>query len=314
MAQTYGDCWRTVRLYASAAPVFLCREWVNVAWKSLAGRRSWSFLRGELTLRIAASRSVVVTVTQDSTTVTSAALFLAADAGRQFRIGYGPTYTIQTVVDPNTITLDRVYSEPNAIGSTTTIQDVYAVMPTDFGSFRVIPDQYNRRQLAFWITEDQLLILDPDRSTSDSGPRCLVSASFSTYTPTLGQVRYEYWPRPTSVRSYQALYNKQAVALDDTSVFSGVLADGADVLVNGALAQAAGWPGTTDLRNPYFNLQLAQAKQTEFEHGIQRLALKDDAHYMDDLGTVDWARWPLSDLAFDDHALRSTDATVGAFY
>ena len=314
MAQTFDDCWRTVRLYASTAPVFLVREWVHTAYKQLAKRRNWAFLRGRFTLSILASRSITTVVTQGSATVTSAGAFLSTDAGRQFRVGTGPIYTIQTVTDANTILLDSVYTEPDAAAATALIQDVYATMPADFGSFRIIADPYNQRRLAFWVTEDQLSILDPDRRTSDSGPRALVAASPSPYLPTLGRIQYEYWPRPTAARSYPAMYNKQADRLVDGESLTGVLGDAAEVLIAGALAQAAAWPGTTDLKNPYFNLPLAQAKAKEFEFELQQLSLKDDAQYPDDLASVHWERWPLADLAYNDHALRASDATVEALW
>src|SRR6266851_9635358 len=100
MPDDFGTCWRAVRLYVPLAPTFLVREWVNDAWKKLARARHWAFLKGDLRLTIAASRAVSpVTVTNASATVTSAGLFLAADAGRQFRVGTIPTYTIQAVPD-----------------------------------------------------------------------------------------------------------------------------------------------------------------------------------------------------------------------
>lgn len=313
MAQTFEDCWRTVLLYVPAAPPFLVREWVNVAWKQLANARNWSFLRGEGAITIAAPRTITtVVVTQGSTTVTSTGQFLAADAGRQFRIGRGATYTIVAVTDLNTIVLDRAWEDVDASAQTAIINDAYVVMPADFGSFRVIVDTYNRRRIAWWITEDQLLILDPDRSTSDTGIRSLVAQSFSTYPPTLGRVRYETWPRPTSARTYPMLYNKQAASLTDVSVFTGVLADGAQVVISGALSQAAGWPGTPDLPNPYFNRGIVTDRQTDFLNGIQRLSLKDDDQYADDLAKVHWERWPLADIAYDDRALRASDSSVGA--
>lgn len=316
MADSYGDVWRRVRLYVPAAPTFLVREWVQNAWKSLARGRHWAFLRGEARLTINASRSLAaVTLTQGSATVTSAGLFLPADAGRQFRTS-SPTvqvYTVQTYTDPNTLVLDDLYGDASAT-SAATIYDGFVVMPADFESFRLIADPYNQRRLAYWITEDQLNILDPTRMASDTGPRLLASRAPSRYTPTLGQPCYEYWPRPTAARSYPYLYNKQAHRIDDTTSFTGVLADGADVLLTGALAQAALWPGTADQPNRYFNAQVAGAQKSAFAAGIQQLALRDDDQYPDDLAKVHWERWPLADLAYNDQALRATDATVADLY
>ena len=61
-----------------------------------------------------------------------------------------------------------------------------------------------------------------------------------------------------------------------------------EVLVAGALAQAALWPGTGEKPNPYFNAGLAQTKADEFRIGIQMLSLRDDEQYPDDL----WDSWP----------------------
>ena len=316
MAQSFSEVVRTVRLYASTAPLFLVRDWVNDAYKDLVRLRNWSFLRGELDLSIFAARSLAsVAVGFGSANVISVGLFSGADVGRQFSVGSYPVYTVVTNPDPNTITLDRLYAgAANGAATNAKIFDAYAVMPADFGSFRVIADPYNRRRLAYWIHEDELNVIDPTRESSDSGPRCLVSASPSTLPTTLGRIRYEYWPQPTSQRFYPAIYNKQADNLTDVDTLTGVLADGGDVLVAGALSKAAEWPGTPDQRNPYFNAELARKKSQEFADKAQKLALKDDAHYGDDLMPIDWASWPLAAIAYDTVALRASDATLADYF
>src|SRR3990167_756395 len=142
MAQSFSEVVRTVRLYASTAPLFLVRDWVNDAYKDLARLRNWSFLRGVMDLNIQASRAVAsVAVINGSQTVTSALLFLGADVGRQFAVGTFPVYTIVEVPDLSTITLDRPFTgTTDAAVLTAKIFDAYAVMPTDFGSFRTIVD------------------------------------------------------------------------------------------------------------------------------------------------------------------------------
>lgn len=316
MAQTFGDAWRRVRLYVPAAPTFLCREWVNVAWKRLAKARHWNFLIGETRLTVNTARAVSpVIVTRGSAVVTSAGLFLAADAGRQFRIGSLPIYTIQTFTSVNQVVLDIPYGEDSSTIAVASVFDGYATMPADFESFRLIADPYNQRRLAYWIQEDQVNIMDPTWSVTDSGPRCLVArGGGSTYTPTLGAVQYQYWPRPTAARSYPAIYNKQAQLLTDGQVLHGVLADQIEVIVDGALAEAALWPGTNDLPNKYFNADVARAKKAAFLDGIQHLNLRDDDQAPADLATIHWEHWPLADLAFNDRALRATDATVSDLY
>jgi hypothetical protein len=314
MPQTYAEVWRSVKLHASAAPTFLVRDWVNDAWKTLCRKRpTANFLRASSALTINAARSVACTVTLGSATVTSVGLFLPADVGRAFRVTTYPYYTVIAQPDVNTLTLDRPYGE--ATGAVTaSLFDGFALMPTDFGSFDLIADPYNQRRLAFWITEDQLNILDPTRQSGDTGPRLLASASPSPVAATLGQMRFEYWPRPSAARSYPFTYYKMPAALSDTFVFAGAMAEAGDVLKKGALAQAARWPGTSDKTNPYFNLSLADRLDKEFDYGCQLVSLRDDDQQGSDLARVHWERWPLADLAYNDQALRSTDATIADLY
>ena len=48
MAEDFGYCWRTVRLYCPSAPTFLAREWVQTAWKPLLAARRWGARVGGL--------------------------------------------------------------------------------------------------------------------------------------------------------------------------------------------------------------------------------------------------------------------------
>ena len=313
MGDTFATVWKTVRLYVPAAPPFLLRAWLTKVYKDLARTRHWNFLRGDLRLTITPSRSATVTVVTGSATIASAGLFLASDVGRQIQLQTFPLYTIISFQSTSQVTVDVPYGETSTT-AVATILDAYATMPANFESFRLIADPYNERRLAFWITPDQLNILDPTRQASDTGPRCLSEMSPSPVPATLGQMRYEYWPRPTAQRSYPAYYNLQAASLSDTSVFTGVLGDGGDVLIEGVLAQAALWPGTPDRPNAYFNAALAKAKQAEYLLQLQRMALRDDEQHPDDLATVHWERWPLADLAYNDQALRATDATIADLY
>lgn len=328
-ADTFGAVWRNVKLHVPGAGVFLVQDWTQRAWKDLCAKRPWSFLRGQLQLQIKASRAVTCTVTIGSNVVTSSTnSFLATDESRQFQVNFYPTYTILQYVNPGEVILDQPYGVDmagNPGGTTLTnisgsVLDQFYVAPIDFGRFIVIGDPYYQRRLAFWIDQDQLNILDPTRQASDSGPRLLASFSPSTYAggisaSTLGQIRYEYWPRPTAARTYPALYIKQPKTLTETDPFTGVLTSRAvSIITTGALAQAARWPGTPDAPNPYFGQANARMLSDDFEKEVQRLGLADDDHYSNDLTHVHWERWPLADLAYNDKSLRATDATIADLY
>src|SRR5262245_53625389 len=221
-AMTFGDCWRTVRLYCPSAPTFLAREWVNVAWKQLLQARRWGFMRGDLSI-------------------------------------------------------------------TALSGDTHAVMPADFASFKIVVDESRQQRISFWHSLDELACTDP--ALTASGPvTALLADTPSTDPATLGQARYRYYPTG-SASTLTGIYHRQGSRLTDASTFTGVLADGGEVLTAGALAQAAQWPGTGDKPNPYFNATLAAAKHEEFRYGIQMLSLRDDEQYPDDL----WDSWALCD-------------------
>lgn len=313
---SFSDVWRAVSLHSPQAPHFLIRQWVSEAYEELCTLRGWGFLRCEGALSIRAARSFSVGVTLGDATVTSAGLFVASDEGRQFRIsGASPIYTILSFTDASNVELDRVYGDATTAAASATILDAYATMPENFGRFLLVTDPYNQRRLAYWITQDQLNLLDPTRMTSDAGPRSLAALSPSTVTATLGRMRYEYWPAPISPRTYPYWYVKTPEALADDLPFGGVLGHRAStVLTAGALVRCSRWPGLPDKPNPYFNLGLARDLETKWQQTQQGLSLSDDNQTPDDLQMVRWDQWPLADIAYNDQNLRASDATLADFY
>lgn len=235
MAEDFGYCWRTTRLYCPAAPTFLAREWVQAAWKQLLASRRWSFMRAVVSLPV----------------------------------------------------LDA---------------DTFLVLPADFGSFKVVVDEARQIRLPFTYSLEQLAAMDPG-GTATGQPTALVAATPSPDPATLGRPRYQLYPSGAAC-TLTAVYHRQGGRLVDGQVFTGVLADGAEVLVAGALAQAALWPGTADLSNPYFNAGLAATKANEFKYGVQMLSLRDDEQVPDDL----WDSWPESCDSLAGADPRTTDA------
>lgn len=316
MSDTFEGVWRAARNLFPALPPLVVRDFVQDAYTRICETWGWGFLRGDGLLATLASRSVAVTVTQGSATVTSAGLFVASDAGRTFR-GPGttagiastfPAYTIVAVVDVNTITLDKAFGAVSAAG-TAQILDLYLTVPADFSRFLVVVDPYNQRPIPFWINEDQITRADPARVQSDSGPRYLVAATPSPVVATLGQIRFEAWPAPTAARQYPYLYVKRAARLADEAVLPGLLANRGDLLKLGAQVQAAEWPGTIDQKNPYFNLGLADRLRLRFDAQVQQLTLADDNQYPQQLAQVQWERL-LPGLSPTSRWLRQTDATL----
>lgn len=324
MPETFEAVWRRARLEMPVVPALLVRSWAQEAYSKICDRWGWSFLRAEANLYVRASRTITATLTQFSSTILGTGQFVATDQGRQIR----PIATTQTAfsgtlrtpiytiisVDPsfNLATLDRPYTEDTATGSVT-IQDIYTTLPVDFRRFLVIYDRYYLRVLPFWLSEDQIAIADPGRTVSDVGPRYLIAQKYSPALNTLGQVRYEYWPAPTAERSYPYLYIRRADQLADNAVLPGVLSERSDLMRTYCLMRGAGWPGTSDERNPYYDLANKRALNQEFETDLEHLTLVDDNEYPQQLMTIQWAR-RMGAIAPTATLLRQTDATINDYY
>lgn len=312
-AQTFRDVWSKVALHASTAPVSLVQSWVQDAYDTLLGKRHWAFLRREFLLTTLASRAVTVTFTQGDRTVTSAGGFVATDAGRQIRLPNGPVYTIDTFTNANEVELLELYAETSGAAAAT-ISDIYLAMPEDFRSFEDVVDLTIQRPIAWWISKERLDLFDPARIASDTRLRVLASHNLSQRTATLGRVLYEAWPHPTAAGTYLVHYFKRSDRLADEDTFQGVLATYTLALQQGALAQAAMWPGTESRKNPYFNLPLARELQAQFLNTCNMLNIMDDDQYLQDLAQVDLAKFGLAAISADTSLLRESDATLADYY
>lgn len=313
--RTFGDLWRLVQLHCPLAPASLAQTWVQQTYEEIAGKRHWAWLRKESLLTTLASRSIAVGVTQNSTAITSAALFVAADAGRQIRVGGAgtPTYTIDTITNASAAILTAAYQDVTG-SATATISDSYLAMPADFRSFESVVDLTTQRPIVWWISRDQLDAFDPGRASSDSRLRALAAYQLSTATPTLNQLLYEAWPRPSAAGTYVIKYFARTDELADDDPFKGVLATKTQALLDGALARAARWPGTSTQKNPYFNLPLAAVLEAKFAAACQTLDIMDDDHYLMDLSQVDLSSYGLGGLSGDAASLRQSDATLNDYY
>jgi hypothetical protein len=317
MADTFEQTWRLARLAFPGVPALLVRDWVQDAFTKACRYRggSWGFLRTEASINTLASRSIATTLTQGSTAITSAALFVASDAGRQLKASGTsyPIYTIASVTDASNAILDRPYAASVTNPTTVAIFDAYFTTPADFGHFLIIYDPYNQRILPFWFSQDQIGVADPARTNSDTGPRYLVAQGYSTATATLGQVRYEFWPTTTSARQFPYVYYKQSIRLADSDSFPGVFGNSGDLFKLGAKIEAALYPGTRDQKNPYYNLALADRLEKQWAIELQRLSLADDTQYPEDQMMVDWAA-RYGPMTAPTSLLRSTDATLNDYY
>jgi hypothetical protein len=267
----------------------LAQQWVQETYNEVCRKHPWSWLRAEGEILTHDAKSGTVTLTREAATVAGVTLtFTASDLDRQFRVSRGPVYTIIAVnVGANTATLDRVYGGGSAVAVQAQVMDAYVTMPEDFGRFLGVLDPANCWQLHWWMTEDELNAWDSQRSTTGT-PWALASRRLSTTAASDGRIQYELWPYAMSAKNYPYYYIRQPEPLTDESGFEGSLRTGGALILKGALAEAAEWPGTEDRRNPYFNLGLAQRLRDEFEKRIAQLELRDEEIYLTWLETVSW--------------------------
>lgn len=314
MAQTFEEGWRRARLRFPGVPALLVRDWVQDAYTELCEYRQggWGFLRSQGFLSTRASRTVAITVVQGSTTVTSAAGFLATDVGQQLKVGNFPVYTITVFTDTSTVTIDQAYAGDGVTAGAATIFTGYLTCPADFGRFLYIIDTYNQRPVSFWLSEDTIAATDPSRQVSLTGVPTFVPFDTSPVPSTLGQVRYEIYGGSSDARQYPFLYYKKAQRFADTDPLPGVVSNRADLLTLGAELHAARWPGTAEQKNPYYNLGLAGLLQREWDKKVQDLSLTDDNQFPEDHMLVHWMR-RMGGLAEPTTLLRSTDADLSAY-
>jgi hypothetical protein len=111
---------------------------------------------------------------------------------------------------------------------------------------------------------------------------------------TAGVPRYELWPRPINA-PYVLPYIYTARLPDLTDENPGLppfIASRGDVLLEMALEKCASWPGTTIMRNPYFDVNLAQRHASRAETLIWELEKRDDEVAMRDLAFTSLSYYP----------------------
>jgi hypothetical protein len=291
-ANSLLETTRSLRLYVPQLPITLAQQFIRDRYRRILDRKDWSGTRREGEFLLSADNNAgTVSVTRAGTTVTgTGTAFAATDVGRQFKVGLGsPIYTISTVnTVAQTLVIDRAYGGSTVVNGTYHIVDAFATAPTDFLRFIAVIDPLQGFRLRHWITQDELMSIDPQRNSFGS-PICVVDRMFSTgATPRPG---YEIWPYSSTDRTiYYHYFSRPADLVNDTDVPIWPLRS--DVLVAGALADVARWPGTNTTPNPYFSRpDWWKTYELEFEDKMIELERRDEEVYMTWLGTNNWATY-----------------------
>jgi hypothetical protein len=277
---TYTYCWKQVLLRCPKAGPFLAQTWTNWAFRQIAEQRRWSWLQKPsqfLVNDVVRAGTASLTV-GDPNVVGTGTAWDGTLVGRQFRCGLNyPIYTISGVPDATHLTLDSLWGGPSITDGTYLIYNAYMTVPEDFLSFITAWDPAFNWQLWTQITQEQLNMWDSQRSNSGTA----WVFSFRDYNPltppgTPALPRFEIWPHQFSAKPYPFLYQARCQDLTDAGAALPRYIRG-DVLIEGALWQAALWPGaSTDSPNPYFNLSLASQHQARFRRAVMDMEMQDD--------------------------------------
>lgn len=295
MADTFAQIWQSVLAFAPETPPHMAKLFVNVAYRKATEYMRWANTRGVSEFQIPDTYNTgTVTVARNSATVTGAGVtWTTAMIGRQIYLnGEGPFYTISARPDATTLTLDRVYGGESASLQPYNISLVFVSVPSDCLFLTDVVDVENGFKLRTGVTQGQLDLLDPQRTTV--GDSVLLAAATPSST---GLPRYELWPRKEEAWTYPFSYIRRIPDLSattDTPIFPLR----GDVLREGALAELSKWPGTEEYKNPYFSSDSHRMHSEEFRRQLDRLDVADQEANQTDIAYAggEWDHFPYAPL------------------
>lgn len=282
MAQgTLQKMARQLQAYCPSVPYTLAQQWVIDRYRSITENNLWSFKIGESTFYTPAAYSTgTVTMTNSSAAVTgSGTTFTSAMVGRQLVVA-GFVFTISQYTSATAITIDKTWYGDTVAGSTFSIVQAYITpTPADFHSWISIIDPALGWRIRTGHTSFELDLIDARRSSTGT-PTLLASRSYNSSNI----ATFELWPYSTSVKQYTYMYEKRLADLSASNDTPPAIIR-SDILVKGALADLARWPGTKADPNPFYDTYFNQykAREAEFQTELNKIMIADQNIYMTDL-------------------------------
>lgn len=283
----------------------MAQDWIRWSFREIIEKRkwSWSIKRSQFIIPQMTSAGTVTVTLNSNTVVGSGTTWTKSLIGQQFRIGnLTPIYDIVDVPDASHLTLQDVWGADTQSGVGYRIYLAYAQVPDDFHTFISVWDANFSWQLWTTIKQDALNLYDAQRA-SQGTPYVVADYDYTTIryggaTVTPPIPRFEIWPHQQAQYVLPFLYESRQADLDDANSFLPRFIPG-DVLMEGALAQAARWPGLdSDHKNPMYNLPLAQFHETKYQARVRELERQDDEVYARDVWYEDGPVWPMAPLPF----------------
>lgn len=283
MAQaSLQDMAREIHLYSGeVCPILLCERWIRDRYRKVCEKNLWSFKLGRSAFATTTLYSTgTITLTNASTTVTgSSTVFTAAMVGQQLKVN-GYMFTISTFTSTTSITIDQTWTGATASGQTYSIVQAYITpSPADFHAFYSVIDPTNNWKLRLGINCQDLDRMDARRSSVGT-PYLIANGVYNSSTIPV----YELWPHASTQKMYTFTYEKRLADLSaNTDTPPAIIRS--DILVKGALADLARWPGLPERKNPMYDPYFTQFKirEAEFNEELQRAIVEDNSIMMNDL-------------------------------
>jgi hypothetical protein len=280
MAQdTFGSLWKALLLRCPDLPSPLAQQFVKFAYRKVLNKHEWGATRAVSAWKLPAVYTTgTVTFTSGSTGVSGSGtnFTVAAHEGLQIRAPLGPWYTITTVTNTTTLVLDRAFVGTTLTGTTFEISRVYVSPASDFKHLISAWNPAVNQRLRKGYAQEYVDAKDPQRAAT--GEPYIVASAYTNQTTWLPS--FELWPRTTAERVISYRYYKEvADPTDSTTIMFPI---NGELVLNGAIAECAKHPGTTEKPNPYFNMSIAQMAQKEFEDGLVDAIRKDNNIYQVD--------------------------------
>lgn len=299
---TYDQLVRQVKLRCPAASLFLCREWLDYAFRQLWDTRQWSWTRKRLQFLMPQQYNTgLVNVTRGSTSVVGVGTTFTVDmVNRQFRVGtQTPIYTIASFTNPTNIDLTEVYGGSTVTGAGYSIYQAYVTPPSDFQQFITVVDTLMNWQLELNVQQEELNAWDAQRANTGTA-YVIAPFDYDNIFNNPPLPRYEIWPHQRAEYVYSGLYISRMPDLSDPGASLPRYIRG-DVLLETAMAQAARWPGPArDAPNPYFSLALAQMHDARAAKMVRELELTDDNICETDVYYQSLSAMPMAAIPYGD--------------
>lgn len=300
---TFDQLWRQVLLRCPAASLFLARQWIDYSFRYLWDYKlwSWQIKQSQFLLFDSTNTGLVDATFGDQHIQGHGTTWTGDEVSRQFRVGtQSPIYTVTDVdVINQIITLSEPWGGKTQLSVVYTIYNAYVTPPQDFEKFITVWDPNYNWQLELNVTQIELNAWDAQRANRGTA-YVVASRGFSDLFQTPAMPIYEIWPHQVSQYVFPYLYISRPDDLSDPGASLPRYVRG-DILLEGALSQAARWPGAaTDQRNPYFNLALAQQHDVRFRDMIVDIARTDDEIIEQDVAYMSTSAMPFASIPWGD--------------